>query len=550
MRSTSLLLTFFLAVPLAAQGTPQARPVAPVAPLARALDRSVWSSYNDLADRYLDMTDAFTDLSYNFDTAWNSTLDSYSLGNGWSDFAFASAGPPSPWAQGDPADSLYRSARDQLNRGDYRRAAALFKQLPEKYPASAYATDALYWQAYALYRIGGTPELQEGLTVLAAAKTKAAADSAARTDARPLARSMARSDAIGSRVNLNLAMTMSFRGGRNDIDALAARIANVLSQRGFANDPAVRKALAAAGNSCDAEDQSVRTEALSALMQSDPDAARQLATKILAKTDECSVPLRRNAVFIVGNKHDDAAVNALIPVAKNDPSLDVRASAIDYLAQVSSPAALAALRDLAMLNSTHALEASSDSGQVQRAAIRALASSGNPAAMSALRSVIENTSAPIEIRYTALDGLRRNISEADAAWLRALYPKVTDARLKQGIVMVVSTAGGSANNQWLADLIQNDTEPVEARMSALSRVGRTMDIAALGKLYDGASQRQVRETVISILSSRTEPAAVDKLIEIARNGTDPAMRRSAISALARSKDPRAEKLLLDLVDHQ
>ena len=40
----------------------------------------------------------------------------------------------------------------------------------------------------------------------------------------------------------------------------------------------------------------------------------------------------------------------------------------------------------------------------------------------------------------------------------------------------------------------------------------------------------------------------DKLIDVARAGTDPAMRRMAISALSRSKDPRATKLLLELVD--
>ena len=41
---------------------------------------------------------------------------------------------------------------------------------------------------------------------------------------------------------------------------------------------------------------------------------------------------------------------------------------------------------------------------------------------------------------------------------------------------------------------------------------------------------------------------MDKLIEIAKSGTDPSMRREAINALSRSKDPRAAKLLLELID--
>ena len=47
---------------------------------------------------------------------------------------------------------------------------------------------------------------------------------------------------------------------------------------------------------------------------------------------------------------------------------------------------------------------------------------------------------------------------------------------------------------------------------------------------------------------REEPAATDKLLEIARGGTDPNLRRQAISALARKNDPRTTKLLLDLVE--
>ncbi|HEX6107546.1 MAG TPA: outer membrane protein assembly factor BamD, partial [Gemmatimonadales bacterium] len=61
--------------------------------------------------------------------------------------------PAAPWLQGDPADSLYRAAREALNRRDYRRAAELFAALPGRYPASGYAPDAYYWQAFALYRL-------------------------------------------------------------------------------------------------------------------------------------------------------------------------------------------------------------------------------------------------------------------------------------------------------------------------------------------------------------------------------------------------------------
>src|SRR6185312_6983193 len=67
---------------------------------------------------------------------------------------------PAPWRQGDPADSIYRNARELLNRRDYRTAAQLFGQIPERFPRSGYAPDAFYWQAFALYRMGGERELR------------------------------------------------------------------------------------------------------------------------------------------------------------------------------------------------------------------------------------------------------------------------------------------------------------------------------------------------------------------------------------------------------
>ena len=101
------------------------------------------------------------------------------LGGWWQPVARTEAGGPdttvvadsiprAPWLRADPADSLYRAAREALNRRDYGRAADLFDQVTAKYPTSGYAADALYWRAFALYRLGSTPQLKEGLDALAA----------------------------------------------------------------------------------------------------------------------------------------------------------------------------------------------------------------------------------------------------------------------------------------------------------------------------------------------------------------------------------------------
>jgi len=70
------------------------------------------------------------------------------------------------WLQGDPADSLYRAARERLNRRDYREAADLFAAISDRFPRSGYAGDALYWQAFALYRLGADGDLHAALDAL------------------------------------------------------------------------------------------------------------------------------------------------------------------------------------------------------------------------------------------------------------------------------------------------------------------------------------------------------------------------------------------------
>ncbi len=327
----------------------------------------------------------------------------------------------------------------------------------------------------------------------------------------------------------------------NDAAGLAARIANVLSSRGMSNDPAVKRALAAGGNGCDPDDQSVRAEALSAVMQNDAETGRQMAVKILGSRDECSVPLRRNAVMLVGNKHDDAATATLIPVAKSDPSPSVRSAAVDYLVRVQTDAAINAVIDLARADT---------SKQIQRTAVRALARSTNPRARAEVRSIVESNTADESMRTSVIDGLDTDhITADDAAWLRGLYAKTTSPRIKERIISAIGRAGGDVNNQWIQALLRNEDEPMESRTAALEHVGRTMDVAALIKTYDVSAQRPIRETVMQLLSERKEPVALDMILDIATNGTDTRMRTQAISILSRSKDPRATKLLLQLVDH-
>jgi HEAT repeat protein len=426
----------------------------------------------------------------------------------WRRESFSSS-PRAPWLQGDPADSLYRSAYELLNRGEWRRAASAFASIPQRFPSSGYAADALYWQAFALYRIGGTDDLRTALRSLETMRSK-----------YPQAKT------------------------QSDAAALTTRVRGALAARGDANArEAIQKDLAERGEqACDREDQAVRSEAIKSLAQTDPGSLNTIVKRVLAKKDVCSAPLRRTAVYLLGNSGDSEAPAILRDVALNDSEPEVRSTALQYLARSPSDVAVNTLDEV--------LRTSTDQG-VLRTAARALAANPNPRAKQSVRALIERADAPERLRIEAVSGFENSerTTDEDAAWLRSVYQKIDNPRVKARIARVVGQLGGDQNDQWLLGLMRNNDEPLEVRNAALQRVAsRNMPIADAVKLYGSVSDRQLREQLISVYTQRKEPEATDKLLDIAKNDTDYNLRRQAINALTRKNDPRAMKLLLEIID--
>ncbi len=431
-------------------------------------------------------------------------------------FSFGNEGlrtrPPQAWAQGDPADSLYRLASESNSRGDYRRAAQLFSDLTQKYPRSVYVGEALYWEAFSRYRLGSNEELERAAKALEALSAK------------------------GSEVRR--------RGSDGDVEALKARVYGALAQRGVRGYS--EKLSSIAGNaSCDKEDVSVRAEALNALGRMDPGAAMPYIRRVLEKKDECSADLRQKAVFMLGQRGDPEATSALIAVAKSDPSPSVRSDAISWLPRLPGDAPFSALEDI--------LRSDTDT-RIQRAAIRALNSSDNPKARQSIRALIDRKDAPEQFRIEAINSFdKERTTDNDAKYLRDLYGRVDSDRLREAIVNSVGRLGGSENDQWIISLAKNPNTPDPLRASAVSRLGRmtTVPISDLIKLYDVADTRSMRDQLINVFANRKEQEATDKLFQIVRNSTtDYIARRNAMQALTRkgTNDPKIMQLLFDIVD--
>ncbi len=427
--------------------------------------------------------------------------------------------PPSPWLQADPADSLYRAAREALNRRDFLLAAGLFASLPGRFPGSGYAPDAYYWQAFALYRLGGEARLRDALAAL---RTQSATfpEAATRGDAR----------ALEQRIQGELAR-------RGDSEA-AAEVAEAAAKA--AEAVAAVEAVQAFGARDGCAEDDTRLAALNALIHMNADRARPVLTRVLARRDGGSACLRRKAVFLVAQGGGDGAERLLLDVARADPDREVREQAVFWLSQVGGPSAAAALDSI--------VRTSKDPG-IQEKAVFALAQHGGLEAQRAIRGYAERADLSADLREKAVFWIGQSGGAEDARYLRQLFARGGDEDLRKKILFSLSQMGGQENERWLLDVARDRRQPMEIRKQALFWAGQGgAAMADLVGLYAMMDDRAMREQLVFVYSQRDESEAVDKLLEIARRDPDPEMRNKALFWLGQSDDPRAAKALQDIIE--
>ena len=413
--------------------------------------------------------------------------------------------PREPWLPQDPADSLYRAARDLLNRSQYRNAAETFRVISSRFPSSGYAPEALYFQAYSLYKIGGQNELRQALSLLDQQKAK-------------------------------------FPNANVPDPALPTRIRGELASQGDARAAeAVASTAARQGQSCNRDDMAVRLEALNALSRMNIDSTTPILRRVLSRRDECSISLRRQAITLMAKSPDANTTDIVIDVLKNDPAPEVRRAALSWLGEVPSERGAAALDEV--------LRSPKDE-ELHSSALSALASSRNPRAVQALRTVIERKDVSEGLRRTAMSRLASVDSVNAGQFLRTLYPKLESPRLQEAALSQIARLRGDDNQKWMLGFVRDTTQPVRLRTTALSYLTRspTTSIADVGGLYKNVPEFELKQAIITSLSSRKEPEAVDQLILIYHASTDAKLKIRIIDVLSRRDDPRTKQLVLDILN--
>jgi HEAT repeat protein len=431
---------------------------------------------------------------------------------------------PIGWMQTGAADSLFRAGRNAFNDLENRRAAELYTELLERYPRSALAADALYYRAYALYRIGERRDLRAALTDLDRYERSYGGAPGA-DDARVLR----------TRVCGKLASTGDADCGQELVSRAEGRGNPPPGGRAPGAGPtgAPPGGSGTRSTSRDAEDE--RLMALNALMQMSPEQALPILRKVLADRST-SVQMREQAVFLISQKAGRDVVDVLLDVAKNDPSENVRGAAVFWLSQTRDPRVVDVLEGILLQSADRTL---------QDKAIFSLSQVSSQRASEVLRSYIERKDAPVDLRASAIHWLGQRTG--DISYLRELYSRATEREIKDKIIFALSQSRGG--RPTLLEIAKDTREHRDLRNQAIFWIGSgSSSIADLTALYGTLEDKDLKNQVIFAMTQSSDRGALDKLMEIARTDKDKEVRGQAIFWIGQSRDPRAVRFIEELIN--
>ena len=289
---------------------------------------------------------------------------------------------------------------------------------------------------------------------------------------------------------------------------------------------------------------------LPAVLADDPLALPRLIS--LVRDNARLQETRRQAIQWIGLLGDSRVVPVLVEFARGggaspagqDIDTDDEAPGKKGLA-TTAMAALSSLDGGAGVPALIELARTGTSG-TRGAAVFWLGQTGDPRAFATLHSVIENPREDERIRAHAIFSISHGGETPDSefAYLRSVFPRLTSTKMKEAILMGMGQdeSGGSA---WLIERARDPGESIAMRKNALFWAGQTKSTPTkdLAAFYRAATESDLREHAIFVLSQRDDEPAFNELMRIAREDSDKRMRSRALFWLGQKDDPRVAKMI-------
>ena len=443
---------------------------------------------------------------------------------------------------------IFRDGRDLIEAQNWQRAAEKFNDFIRGYPKDKDLDAALYWYGYALQKQDRKQEARDTLVRL----MERFPNSNWRQEAQALL------------------VVMGFQG---EVDNALKRdnceIKILALQSLFQADQ--ERAISIASEALKANPGQCPGFPAAAVSMLGSNAGARAVPLLLdiARTNP-DLKLRLTAIKRLGEQHSDQVIDELVKIYDTDRTKEIRGQILRAFVESRTPRGTAKvleiaragddltarqyairfigeLEDSASLDELIRMYDADKTREIRFQILRALAERDDVRARTKLFEIARQGDSP-ELRLEAIRRLgdHERISLDD---LIQLYSTETNLQIKQGLLRAFANNNDPRARAKLYDIARGN-DPIELRGFAIRQLGEKDDeptVNQLVALYDSEQNLQLKMSVLRAFGDSKQKSAVHKLMTIARNDPSVEMRKTAVRFLGESKDPEALKFLEDLL---
>ena len=469
------------------------------------------------------------------------------------------------------ATTVFRSARDLITDGDWAKAQEKFNEYVTSFPNEKNLDAALYWMAYADYKLAKYDQCRLTLDKL----LQKYPSTNWKDDARTLLAQVPGASAIAYQDMVRIVRGQTVAPAQPPEEPQIYTVPAITVAPGAPITPiegvVTPGAIGFGPSEADDDENSndpceFKIVVLQALFQTDVQRGILAASEWLKPGSTQTVRCKGAALTLLGRNGGKTVTPVLLGVARSEPDLKLRARAISALGATNDDSVIDALRDFAM---------NSQDSSIVEASLYALSKHTGERAITVLSEFATNNSRSIPQRKVAIASIASRPGEPAVDALLRIYDGDPTVEIRKTVISGFANRKSERAGTKLFDIARSsdNVELRKAAIGAISRRGGDKAIEFLLNLYDIEKNEELKDQIINSLgygSGMWTPVVVDagqgigyatsrrsrmedqrvirKMIEIARSPQAPMERRKrAIGWLSRSKDPEVLKFLEELL---
>ncbi len=293
------------------------------------------------------------------------------------------------------------------------------------------------------------------------------------------------------------------------------------------------------------EDALTLQEALTTVMRLETD-VMPTVRDMLTRNDECSTHLRYMSLNWLGGEETEEARDLLIEVARDHPDPRTRQWAVTKLANFESPEVARVLVSFLRESDDHEVQDAAIHGLYRQQSDEATEALIDFAADGSKAEMPRRRAAVLVAERLAPGSLSQVFYRLDSDVAKRAYLGVVGARVESGDQGVAA---------WLLPVVVDPGLSEDVRAAALEAWSRqpSLDLEEVARTYGTLESAELRDQFLYALYQKAESdeenadAVIEKMIELARQETDPEVRKRAVYWLGRTGSERAVAFLLEIL---